>query len=616
MLKILYYVWALLLIASTHAFEHTFPITILHTNDLHSGFLGPSPHVDPEFLMARLATAIQTIRNHSNSHVFLVDAGDWFEGSLFHTIGPLPSTVSRFAPELEFFDLLQYDAVVMGNHDFNVGAATDLAAMIEKYEQSSGHRLPLLSSNFRFLGPDCEILKKRLNETWKIVEVQGAGGAGLRVGFFGLYSPDSAFLSAGMRSCVEVVGFDDESSNHAYSDYFSYAENVMHHLQHVEHVDLAVAVTHMGEPEDEDLMKYLALKNLSPHVIISSHTHSHYSFAASGTIVSQAKCCAEHLGVITLEVQKSQAPDIPAKVFWVPRKLPFFDPPRLRKFQIDPLLSKFEFLDPLSIPIIGSDIPIDKQVHERIETWRLEIDRVFASAFGFSFSDPIFSLHQDVLRIKDPGCTFFRDVATGILHSLRHFYDPSLDVYITGTSTMRSDFLTKPTGAPTPYTFSDIFLMLPIGKASAVMPDSEKELAGTPILHFYLTVKDLHTIMEVFFTYFRFFHSDALVTYSASLNFDLRPQGIPLWNQISNIRLTRQRAANRDLIHVAMPLIFVEYVDRVSSFTYGIVDPKFRDSSGTPVTFHDLQHRFVLPRAREYTAFANYLKTSGTFPLP
>ncbi|WP_373354413.1 bifunctional UDP-sugar hydrolase/5'-nucleotidase [Pseudoroseicyclus sp. CXY001] len=101
-----------------------FDLTILHTNDFHSRFepiSGSDSTCSPEDNTAgecfggtaRLATAIAEARaNHENS--ILVDGGDQFQGSLFYTY-------YKGAMAAEFMNQLGYDAMTVGNHEFDDG---------------------------------------------------------------------------------------------------------------------------------------------------------------------------------------------------------------------------------------------------------------------------------------------------------------------------------------------------------------------------------------------------------------------------------------------------------------------------------------------------------------
>ena len=114
-------------------------LTILHTNDFHSRIQpidqrdGPCPEpVEAEAAAegadapppapcfggsARLATAIAEQRagiEGSGGHTLLVDGGDQFQGSLFYTY-------YKGQAAAEMMNRLGYDAMTVGNHEFDDG---------------------------------------------------------------------------------------------------------------------------------------------------------------------------------------------------------------------------------------------------------------------------------------------------------------------------------------------------------------------------------------------------------------------------------------------------------------------------------------------------------------
>ncbi len=106
------------------AFVHAETITILHTNDLHSRIepinqfdntCPPEDNAAGECLggYARLAAAIQQQRQEA-PHSLLLDAGDQFQGSLFYTMYKGQATA-------ELMNAVGYDAMAVGNHEFDDG---------------------------------------------------------------------------------------------------------------------------------------------------------------------------------------------------------------------------------------------------------------------------------------------------------------------------------------------------------------------------------------------------------------------------------------------------------------------------------------------------------------
>src|SRR3954447_317733 len=91
------------------AAPNTVPLTLIHTNDLHSHF---RPDRGPLGLggMARLKTAVDRIRRQAKNALFL-DGGDWSEGNIYYYDGGGVQSV-------KMMDQLGIDVAVVGNHDW------------------------------------------------------------------------------------------------------------------------------------------------------------------------------------------------------------------------------------------------------------------------------------------------------------------------------------------------------------------------------------------------------------------------------------------------------------------------------------------------------------------
>ncbi|SMX37890.1 bifunctional metallophosphatase/5'-nucleotidase [Maliponia aquimaris] len=113
---------ALALVAGSAAADYS--LTILHTNDFHARF-EPISKYDSGCSAedntagecfggsARLITAINAAKARTNNHI-LVDGGDQFQGTLFYTYykGKLAA---------EMMNLMGYDGMTVGNHEFDDG---------------------------------------------------------------------------------------------------------------------------------------------------------------------------------------------------------------------------------------------------------------------------------------------------------------------------------------------------------------------------------------------------------------------------------------------------------------------------------------------------------------
>jgi 5'-nucleotidase/UDP-sugar diphosphatase len=99
-------------------------LTILHTNDFHARFEPISKYDGPCSAedngegkcfggSGRLVTAITQARSRTNNSI-LVDGGDQFQGTLFYTY-------YKGALAAEMMNKMGYDAMTVGNHEFDDG---------------------------------------------------------------------------------------------------------------------------------------------------------------------------------------------------------------------------------------------------------------------------------------------------------------------------------------------------------------------------------------------------------------------------------------------------------------------------------------------------------------
>lgn len=87
-----------------------FQLTIMHTNDTHANY---EPQRDGVGGVARQATAAKQVRAEAE-HTLLVDAGDRFTGSVFHSF-------YQGQDNARVMNLLDYDAMVLGSYEFTHG---------------------------------------------------------------------------------------------------------------------------------------------------------------------------------------------------------------------------------------------------------------------------------------------------------------------------------------------------------------------------------------------------------------------------------------------------------------------------------------------------------------
>jgi len=251
-------------------------ITILHTNDVHS-HIEPFSSEHSEFPnqggFERRSTLVNSIRN-KNPNTLLFDAGDIFQGTPYFNF---------FNGELEFklMSLLKYDAVTIGNHDFDNGI-TGL------YEQMPKASFDFLISNYDFSNTVLEGKTKN----YKIYNKSG-----IKIGVFGLG--------------IELEGLVTRElyKETKYLDPIEISRDISDKLKFEENCDLIICLSHLGYKYD-NLPKRVCDYNVakkSNHIdlIIGGHTHTFMdrpivlkNEKGNDVIINQVGCFGLYLGQI------------------------------------------------------------------------------------------------------------------------------------------------------------------------------------------------------------------------------------------------------------------------------------------------------------------------------
>ena len=251
-------------------------ITILHTNDVHS-------HVEPfskdhsEFPnkggFERRATLISEIRRQ-NPNTLLFDAGDIFQGTPYFNF---------YGGEIEFklMSMLGYDAITLGNHDFDNG-------MDGLDKQLPNAKFDIISSNYDFKNT---ILESKVSD-YKIYNKSG-----IKIGVFGLG--------------IELEGLvsKDLYKETKYLDPIDIANETAKKLKETENCDIVICLSHLGYKYEKfpnkvsDLNLAKSTKNID--LIIGGHTHTFMNKpvvvknnVGNDVLINQVGCFGLYLGRI------------------------------------------------------------------------------------------------------------------------------------------------------------------------------------------------------------------------------------------------------------------------------------------------------------------------------
>jgi 5'-nucleotidase len=230
-------------------------LTILHTNDVHSRlepFAMDGSKYEGQGGVAYRAALIEQIRSEEE-HVLLLDAGDIFQGTPYFNL-------YKGEPEMKAMSMMKYDAVTMGNHDFDAG--------VEGFAHQLPHaNFPVLVANYEFNGTALEGKTK----PYTIIKK-----AGLKIGIFGLG--------------IQLKGLvpDESYGKTIYFEPIQIAKSVSEKLKKHEHCDLVICLSHLGYQYDFNKISDLILAKETEYidVIIGGHTHT---FLDQPTILKNKK---------------------------------------------------------------------------------------------------------------------------------------------------------------------------------------------------------------------------------------------------------------------------------------------------------------------------------------
>ena len=266
------------LMACTHN-KQEYSLTILHTNDTHS-------QVEPLEEGKRDATCggyarrigwVAQMRSQ-DPHLILLDAGDFSQGTPYYNY-------YHGRVEIDAMNRMQYDAITLGNHEFDNGLDS-LAAVLEMA------KFAVVCANYDFTGSPLEGL---------VMPYTVIKRPHLKIGVFG--------IGVNPHSLIAEKNFAPIK----YLDPITSAQKVANQLRKDEKCDVVICLSHQGtyagahgQMSDEQL----AAETQNIDVIIGAHTHkiveNHYVANLNGdsVLLTQSGKAGARIGEISLKIWK------------------------------------------------------------------------------------------------------------------------------------------------------------------------------------------------------------------------------------------------------------------------------------------------------------------------
>ena len=552
-------------------------LTIVHTNDMHSHLQGFSPEGDYSPLVAgndatvggiaRIASLIRGVRAGRSNPVLAIDAGDFMMGSLFHMVS------REEAVELRLMKAIGYDAVGLGNHEFDL-MPDGLARILSAASDRGGLPLVVFSSavfDAKESGDDTlqQAFDRGLVKRSAVID---AGG--LKVGLFAVIGDDAA----------EVAPF---ASPLTFRPAAEVAKEMVSLLRDREKVDLVVCISHAGLWDDPEKSEDELLAKAVPgiDVIISGHTHTRIERprVVNGTTIVQAWEQGKQLGVLDLLVKDGTA----SLVAW--KALPVDD-------------------------AVAGDWLIQGAVEAAIG----EIDRSVLAPHGLSYRQEIVETPADMTMANDE--TGLGNLVTDAIRwyadaAVARSGDPTrFTVAFESNGVIRDDIRKGTTGR---VQVSDLFRVLPLGVG---MDDT----MAYPLVGMYVTAGEIKKALEIVTSIYPMKGSDYFLQCSG-LRFAYNPHRM-LFDRVTRIELGSDEegwtpldlsATNRKLYRVVSNYYNASFLKIVGNYTYHVLDIVPKDREGRPIA--DMRTARLdadpsTPGIQELKSWVGLMEYARTFP--
>ena len=519
-------------------------LTIVHTNDLHSHLQGFSPEIDYNPYMvnadntvggwSRIATVIKRTKKERKNPVLTLDAGDFSMGSLFQKLS------REEAFELRLLKMMGYDAVTLGNHEFDLKPAGLARILMAAKTKGGMPQIVFASAIFDKKDPADDSLVEAFREA-DVKDYTVLTRGGIKIGIFGIMGKDAAAIAP----FAKPVTFRDP---------IEVSREMVSILREKEKVDLVICLSHSGLTQNPDKSEdeILARKVKGIDIIVSGHTHAlHKSPVQIGnTIIVHAWVYGKHVGVLDISCDG--------------RKV------TLKNYKTVP---------------INSTIKGDAAIQQTIEGFKQKINKHFLAGYGLKYDQTIAQTNYDLIIAAGES-----PLGNLIADSIRWYVnkydsnknDPSSRVVVAVESNgvIRDSLLAGKTGR---ITVGDLFRTIPLGISS-------DDTLGYPLITFYLYGYELKRTLEIL-TSIQPLKGDHYFLQISGLRFTYNPRRV-IFDRVANIEIGSEEegykplnysSSNLQLYRVAANIYNATFLKYIGNYTYHLLDIVPKDKKGNAV---------------------------------
>lgn len=249
-------------------------LVIIHSNDTHS-------QIDP-FLSKTEGEVGGVIRRYNfinqirskYANVLVLDPGDFSQGTPFYNF-------FSGAAEISLMNMMGYDVVGLGNHEFDKGSAS-LAKQLKR-------------ANFQVVCANYKFKNRKLSRIIKPYTVLTINNQ--RIGIFGLTTNLRGLVSPTTEKELE------------YLDPIETAKKMVQILMEKEHCDMIICLSHLGfdQVREEDISDKILINQVNGiDIVIGGHSHDYLAspLELNNTIIVQTGAKGVYIGKIVITQNK------------------------------------------------------------------------------------------------------------------------------------------------------------------------------------------------------------------------------------------------------------------------------------------------------------------------
>lgn len=544
-------------------------ITILHTNDLHSHIIGFGPESEYTPLtinddktvggFSRIAGIIKSEKETNEGTTLVIDAGDFFMGTLF------PGLEKETGFQLRLMKTMGYDMTCFGNHEFDFGP--EWLSDVINMSHSKGEIPGILAGNTVFdkKSNADDGLEKLLAEnviSRKLILTRD----GIKIGFFSVIGKDAVKDSP--KSLP--VTFEKETA---------FAKRLVSELKS-DKCDLIICVSHSGVTKEkngewggEDVELAKSVKGID--LIIGGHTHTtlEQPLFVNNIPIVQTGEYGQNVGRLSMTYSGGKLK-----------------------------------LDAYKLITVDDKIMGDSKIEQLISEQKEKITSGILQQLGMSYTKPV-SEASFILEGNESGDFMASNLGPLVADAIQFYVNrhntKGTDISMVAAGVLRDKILPGKLTAP------DIFRVMSLGSGKDNVP-------GYALARMYITGKELKSVLEILQIAYK--SSPDNYCYYSGFSVQYNPDK-GLFKKIKKIDIIHKDGTktnvdfskkNKQLYSVTANSYMLEFMGIIKKMSFGLVNVVPKDENGNKVDVRNIvmdmdENLPGIQEGKEWLALMEYL---------